>query len=376
MSNNKANNVRPFTDFMFRKASVGRIPLSGTFELSPVCNFSCRMCYVRKNADEVKHDPRGAAKLDEWLRIAREACDKGMLFVLLTGGEPLLWPDFWVLYEELIKMGLLVSINTNGSLIDEAAIERFRKYPPRRINITLYGANDATYETLCGAKGMFSKAETAIDRLRESRIPVKLNCSLTPLNAADLEEMVTFAKKRELILDVTTYMFPPVRRDESMIGKNERFTAAEAAAYKLKTFQLQFGQERYKQYLENILAGSISPPGLDEYCVDPIDGKITCRAGRSCFWVTWDGYLTPCGMMNEPKVDVREEALSECWNKLVEISETIRLSGICGKCPDKDVCHACAAMASAETGSFAEIPKYLCETVASMKSIARMELKR
>lgn len=109
----------PLTKFLFHKASGQLLPLSGTFELSPVCNFSCRMCYVRKTPQEVAAHPRAMLTLERWLELARQAREQGMLYLLLTGGEPFLWPDFWPLYEQLIDMGFLISINTNGSLIDE-----------------------------------------------------------------------------------------------------------------------------------------------------------------------------------------------------------------------------------------------------------------
>ena len=143
----------PLTRYMFSKASGKRIPISGTFELSPVCNFSCRMCYVRKTPAEIEEHDRPMMTADRWLSIAAEARNAGMLYLLLTGGEPFLWPDFWSLYEELIRMGFLISINTNGSLIDEEAVERLKEMPPTRINITMYGADDDTYEALCRTKG-------------------------------------------------------------------------------------------------------------------------------------------------------------------------------------------------------------------------------
>lgn len=115
------------TDMIYSKAAGMKIPISGTFELSPICNFTCKMCYVRKTQREVDLHLRPMVTLEQWLRIAKEASDAGMLFLLITGGEPFLWPDFWKLYEELIKMGFLISINTNGSLIDDNAIEYLTK---------------------------------------------------------------------------------------------------------------------------------------------------------------------------------------------------------------------------------------------------------
>lgn len=364
----------PVTEYMFYKAGQKGIPLSGTFELTPVCNFSCRMCYVRKSAEEVQQCERGLRTKEQWLELARQARDAGMLHLLLTGGEPTIYPDFWELYEELSHMGLILSINTNGSMLDEKAIAILVDRPPRSVNITLYGANDETYERLCQAKGMFAKVDRTITALKDAGIQVKLNCSLTPWNADDLEAMVAYAEERELILDIVTYMFPPLRRDEASIGENDRFTPEEAARYRLKAYRLQYGEEEYEAFLRKIQEGSVPPPGLEEGCVDLLDGQIRCRAGKSSFWATWDGWMTACGMTIEPKVDMKDGSFADCWEQLKRVFGEVAVSGICHSCKNQQLCHACAAMAQTETGSFSGIPTYLCRQVQEMKRIANETL--
>ena len=364
----------PLTNYLLTKASGLKIPMSGTFELSPVCNFACRMCYVRKSPREVAEHSRPIPTLERWLELAEQAREEGLLYLLLTGGEPFLWPDFWTLYEKLIGMGFLVTVNSNGSLIDRDAVERLARMRPVRINITLYGASDETYESLCGVRGVFSRVDRAITDLREAGISVKLNCSLTPRNASDLEAMNQYAVQRGLILETNTYMFPPLRRDAALVGQNERFTPEQAAYYHLKRYRLQYGEKTYRQFLEKAAAGLAEPLGLDESCVDPADGRIRCRAGKAAFWVTWDGYLTPCGMMPEPRVDLNSASFGEAWRQLTEESGKLALSGVCAQCPDRDLCHSCAAMAMAETGTASGIPRYLCRMAAAVRDMARAEL--
>lgn len=364
------------SDRLFSKAARNKIPLSGTFELSPICNFSCRMCYVRKTAEEVRNQERQILSAEKWLEIAEAAGREGMLYLLLTGGEPFLYPDFWYLYEELNRMGFIISINTNGSLIDEAAVERLLQRPPMKINVTLYGATDNTYEALCGVRGVFSRVDRAITMLREAGIAVKLNGALTPDNICDLEACVRYAQERGLIYETNTYMFPPVRRDPSMAGVNRRFTPEEAARYNLESYRLLYGEEAYRQRLEAIENGSIPPPGLDENCIDPVDGKVRCRAGKASFWITWDGWMTPCGMMPEPRVDVTGGSFVQQWTELVEISGKLRLSGLCSTCLNQQICHSCAAMAAAETGTTEKVPVYLCEMVNEMKKYAKLQLEQ
>ena len=106
------------TEYLHRKASASRIPLSGTFELTPVCNMNCRMCYVRMSHQQ-QQAIRPLRSAAEWLSLAEEAKKHGLLYLLLTGGEPFLHPEFRQILTGLQKMGFVISINSNGTLIDE-----------------------------------------------------------------------------------------------------------------------------------------------------------------------------------------------------------------------------------------------------------------
>lgn len=364
------------TDYLFHKAGRRHIPFSGTFEVSPLCNFDCRMCYVKQTPGDLARAERGLMSPRWWNSIARQARDAGMLYALITGGEPLLWEGFWDLYETMADLGVLVSVNTNGSLLDEEAVCRFRRRPPKRVNITLYGAGDDTYRRLCGPGQMFDRVDRNIRALRAAGIPVKIHCSLTPDNVHDLEAIVAYAREQELPLAATSYMFPPVRRDPSMAGQNNRFTPEEAARYRLRAMELQCSREHYLSYLEQLCRGNLEPPGLDEGCVDPLDGKIRCRAGTAAFWITWDGFMTPCGMMPEPRTDLSEGDFSAGWQELTRLAAQVRLSGACEGCANREICHPCGAMALAETGSLTGIPTYLCRMARQMQCIARDTLNQ
>ena len=369
MSNINNRKKIELTELLFRKASQLRIPLSGTFELSPICNFSCPMCYVRKTREEVEKSIRGAFKKEEWLEIARQAKDAGMLYLLLTGGEPFLWDGFWELYEELAQMGFVISINTNGYLVDEVVVARLKKIPPLKMNITLYGASDETYQNMCGMENGFTRVSRAITLLKEAGILVKLNCSLTPENVQDTEKIVAYAKERDIALQVATYMFPPVRRNPEQIGCNERFTPEEAAKAHLTYYRACHGEQQYEAYMRAIIKNK-EPQDLPE----DFACKMKCRAGKAAFWITWDGWMTPCGMMSEPKVDIRKKPFVDAWKEIVELSNEIKVASACSTCEKKEICHACAAMAYAETGTFHEVPKYLCETANALQIEAKNSL--
>ena len=113
------------SSYLHARACRSGTPLAGNFELTARCNFNCKMCYVHLTAEEQQRRGRELTA-DEWLAIAQEARSRGMLFLLLTGGEPLIRKDFRYLLTELKKMGLLVSVNSNGSLIDRDWLDFFR----------------------------------------------------------------------------------------------------------------------------------------------------------------------------------------------------------------------------------------------------------
>ena len=52
-----------------------------------------------------------------------------------------------------------------------------------------------------------------------------------------------------------------------------------------------------------------------------------------------DGWLTPCGMMPEPKADLTNRSFSEAWKDLTAASDAIKMSGVCDKCANRNICH-------------------------------------
>ena len=343
--------------YLHSKGTRLGLPISGTFELTPRCNFNCKMCYVHLSEEEQRR--RGnELSADEWLAIAEKARDAGMVFLLLTGGEPLVRQDFRRLLVELKKMGLMVSINTNGSLINEDWLEFFKSEPPSRFNITLYGAGNEAYERLCG-RPAFDRVINNIRALKEIGADVKLNVSLTQYNAAGMAKIYEIAEELETPMQLATYMFPPLRRSNDFIGKNDRFTAKEAAHYSVEWDKLRFDSEQFEKRAEAIRKGLCIP--AEDACDGTPGEGVMCRAGRSSFWINWQGMMTPCGMMTEPAVSVPELGFDEAWAQTKSATAAIRLPSECVSCKYKNSCHACAAMCVTETGKFDGRPDYVCE---------------
>lgn len=196
--------------YVFQRAAVNHIPVSGTFELTPRCNLSCEMCYIRMSAAEEAAMGQELTA-DEWLSLGRQAVDAGMVYLLLTGGEPLLRPDFAEIYSGLAKMGIMLTLNTNGTLINEYIVQCMEHNPPEKVNVTLYGASGDTYQKVCGNANGYKAALQGIGLLKEAKIPVCINTTYTRHNASDMEYIVSFAKENGIPVRMTSYLFPPLR---------------------------------------------------------------------------------------------------------------------------------------------------------------------
>lgn len=348
------------SSYLSSMASKNNIPIHGTFELSPICNMDCKMCYVKMTPNQVKSIGR-LKTVEEWLELARIAKEQGMLFLLLTGGEPFLYKGFKELYTELKKMGFLITINSNATMIDRETADWLIENPPSRINISLYGGSNETYERLCNNPKGFTQVTNAIKYLKEGGIDIKLNATITPYNVCDLEEIYKFAENNQLYVQATSYMFPPTRRDNDLVGQGDRFNPKDAAKINLNIDRLRFSDEIFNKRINNIKNGVKNKEILDNDC-DALQGdEMNCRAGRCSFWITWDGKMTPCGMMNYPNAYPFEDGFTQSWNKIVEDVNNIRLYSGCKTCKLKSSCSICAAMLETETGSFDKRPEYVCE---------------
>lgn len=370
------------TEYLHIKASRLGIPLNGTFELTPLCNMNCRMCYVRMDRKQ-QEAVRPLRTAEEWLVLGEEAKERGMTYLLLTGGEPFMRPDFRQIMQGLHRMGFVLSINSNGTMINEETVEWLKETPPVRINITLYGASDETYGRLCQNPRGFTQVTKAIHLLKEAGILVKLNCSVTPYNAEDLEQIFSFAEKEKLVVQATSYMFPPLRRDASKVGWNDRFSAEESARQEAWINVYQNGREAYLKYMESeemaALSGDIEEDCMmvgeedrDEDTHEKEGDRIRCRAGKCSFWVTWDGRFLPCGMLpGENALNVFEAGFDAAWEQTQAEAAAIRLPVRCSTCSLKDKCRACAAMVYTESGNYHDVPLYRCQMAHAYEGACR-----
>ncbi len=351
-------------DYLYHKASVAKIPLGGTFELSPICNFACKMCYVRKTMESIQKEGKSLRTAAEWIALARECKEAGMLYLLLTGGEPFLYPNFRYLYEALHDMGIIISINTNGTMIDKETLSWLKDHAPARVNITLYGASPETYGRICGNPSGYQRTIDAILALKEVGIPVSINASMIPENKEDMQDIIQFGKTHDIVVRVGTYMFPPVRRKAERT--DSRMKPEEAGRLNVLKQYYMLDEDKFISTGESCLKSCYGCTDERTDTWGDNGEEMRCRAGRSTFWVDWEGKMTACGIMDFPVVKYPfDEKFSDCWMDLTERVRTSTVLKGCKNCNKKEICHPCAAIIYAETGDVNSKAEYLCKMADS-----------
>lgn len=337
---------------MLRRASAAQRPITGTLELLPICNMNCDMCYIRLSRTEMEKKGR-MRTADEWISMGEEMERAGVLFLLLTGGEPLLFPDFRRLYLSLKERGMILTVNTNGTLIDADWAAFFGENKPRRINITLYGADDRAYETLCHYPGGFEKTVQGIRLLKERGVDVKINGSVTKSNRNDMEKIYAIGRELGAPVHMDTYMLPGIHERKLPFEAQSRLEPEEAAAAEMEMLRNEMNPEDLRMYVQQMLL-QIKKEG------NVYSEGITCMAGNCSFAVNWQGEMRPCVTLEEPSVPVFETGFESAWQQISEKVKAYRVNEKCRQCRLRPVCKTCVASARLETGEYDGLPEYLC----------------
>lgn len=328
-------------------AKQSMTPFGGTFELTARCNFNCKMCYVHLTNEEANALGTELSN-EEWLRIAREARDLGLLYVTLTGGEIFTRPKFKELYLELHKMGFLIALQSNGYLIDEKVMEWLSKYPPYRIRFTLYGTSNETYEAVTGIKDGFTKVDHAIDLILQSGIPFHMVGTIIKENERDLEEMYRYSHKKGVYFSHTYGVVPSVRGAKADV-KGSRIDPVSPDLLEKVSKDVK---KVYGWYYHQSSA-------LDD-----------CGGYRCSFWVTWDGKLSQCAFMSKYVVDVHNIPFLEAWVSLNQkLVQNIRVPDKCKTCKYSGFCRRCPGKLEAEHGDPNTVSDEYCRTAEIFYSI-------
>jgi len=329
-------------------------------ELTARCPFNRRHCYINlpmgdKNAIEKE------LSAEEITHTAREAVHRGALWCLLTGGEPLLHRNFPEIYINLKKMGLLVSVFTNAALITDKHIQLFKKYPPRDIEVTVYGATKKTFEKVTRKPGSFEAFQRGLSLLLKNNIKVRLKAMALKSNYQELPQIAEFCRKAtkdyfrfDPFLHLRFDRDPEKNKDI----KQERLSPEQIAHLELSD------PERFDS-LKKECGRLVS----EDFKKTAHHYLFSCGAGVSSFTLGFDGYFRLCSSLYHPDLmyDLRKGTFQEAWERFVPsvrnlTSDKKIFLENCRTCPIINLCLWCPAHSYLEKGVLDEPVTYFCRT--------------
>ena len=341
-------------------AARRHVPLFATFELTARCSLKCKMCYVAMDAAQVKRKGRELTA-EEWISLGRQTIDAGSLYLLITGGEPLLRPDFPEIYSELCKMGFIVTMNTNATLMNDKYFDLFSKYPPTAVAVTLYGASPETYEKVCGSAAGFEQTLRGLEMFSELPTYLEVRTTFIKDNMHELDAIRAISKR-----------FTDRYAINYMVFGSDRVDASGAAQCRMSPSQCMDLVDENVKYYNNIGEDERPPvdPELEEYFkslspdrdlgLDIPPAIISCMAAKSMYMISWDGKMVPCGTFSHPYTLPLEEGFLPAWNRLPTLFEDIKHPKVCYDCELLDSCPNCPGYMQADTGDFEKVSEYLC----------------
>lgn len=330
------------------------------WELTACCNLRCRHCrggaQAAADADELS--------TDELLKAARDMRAAGDPILILTGGEPLVRPDFFTVATACAGLFSRVALATNGTLVNAETARRIVASGMQRVSISLDGADAATHDRFRGQAGSFAAALDGYDALRRAGMSLQVNATVTRHNENQLEDLLQLALHRGAAAFHLFMLVPvgcgaeiaaadrlgPARFEEILHWLFERSLELRGTLQIKATCAPQY----YRIMHEVSQARGVPTPGGGHGMHAVTRG---CLAGSSVCFVSRRGDVQPCGYLPLRVGNVRHQAFADIWRE-AEVFKALRdperLKGKCGICGYRRLCQGCRARAYAVTGDFLE----------------------
>jgi radical SAM protein with 4Fe4S-binding SPASM domain len=284
----------------------------------------------------------------------------GALWCLVTGGEPLLRDDFLEIYPYLKKKGLLVTVFTNATLVSKEHIDLLKRFPPRDIEVSVYGVSPDTYERITRRPGSFAAFQQGLGLLLESGLNVRLKAMIMRSNVHEQHEIAQFCRQRtrdfyrfDPFLHLR-YDRDPARNKEIL---SERLTPQEIVF--LEHSDLERFQALQEKCRKAVKSNRSSMAGGELFL---------CGAGKASYSISSDGVFRLCPSLWHPDCvyDLRGGSLTYAWRDFVPRVRALRSEReeylrSCSRCDLIDLCMWCPAYAYLETGRLDAPVGYFCE---------------
>jgi MoaA/NifB/PqqE/SkfB family radical SAM enzyme len=321
-------------------ALLPRIPLRGTLDLTYRCDNDCRHCWLRlpPGSPEAERE----LSFEEIRRLVDEARSMGCREWNISGGEPMLRPDFPEIFEEVAGKSAWYTLNTNGTLITPR-IARLLRRPGTKL-VALYGATAAVHDAVTRSAGSFEALERGVARLKEAGASFTVQVVPMRTNIHEYEAMIRLAETWSPGWRLgATWLYLSASGDPASNRDilSERLDPARVA----ELDGASTGPSLRAEDAEALKCGAAAAGGL----------YAGCLAGRRDFHVDPYGGMSFCGFVKDPalRFDLRTSSFAEIWDRRLPLlaaaaSPTGAYDAQCGACDLRSDCKWCPVFAYLE----------------------------
>jgi SynChlorMet cassette radical SAM/SPASM protein ScmF len=329
--------------------------------LTEGCNLACRHCWLSPPHEGVvpSHAMLPVALFE---KVVDQAVPLGLAAVKLTGGEPLLHPDFTGMLRIAHNRGLRVLIETNGVLCTAAIANRIAELDNPSVSVSLDSPDPAVHDSFRGVAGSHAAAVAALRLLVERSVSLQVVMSLTKANAHQVDAMVEFVEH----IGATSLKF-------NIVQPAGRGASLERARGCLEVAELiEIGRVVDRYLNNNLSAGIVFDYPAAFRPLSRLVQRDGCGAcGIMCIMgLTAKGQYALCGIGSYVEElnfgDARTESLEKIWRDnplLRELRAGMpgRLQGVCGRCLMRESClGSCVAQNFLQSGSL-WAPFWFCQ---------------
>lgn len=327
-----------YSSLVFKECKKREVPFFACFELTPFCNFSCNMCYIRLSREQARLQG-SMLSTDQWIQLAEEAKKMGTLTLEITGGEACTRKDFKELYKSFAKMGFLINLRTNGYLLSGELVDLLKQYRPRSIGITIYGASDETYNKICGVSDGFTVVIKNILALKREGFDINLTMTVTRDNTNDTKKIKEWANSNGFNIQFYGGLFTPIRGAKRSI---DHLRIENDYSYCFENTNIEFEP----RIIQN-----------RQFYMSPF---WMCNGFGAMFCISWDGRVTLCNSMTEIWKDPFANGLCNAYHSLYKDLKNVQRPEKCQSCQYIDYCGACPTRIISETGNLNVVSEKIC----------------
>lgn len=344
---------------LFQKARNENRILVLTLEMTVRCNNNCSHCYINAQACDTSARQKELT-LEQIKAIIDESVKLGVVWLTLTGGEPMLREDFFDIYAYARRSGLLVSVFTNATMITSQHVKLFKQYPPRDLEITVYGVTQETYERVTRAPGSYKAFMRGLNLLLDNGVGIRLKATVLHSNIHEMREISEFCRSKTkdyFRFDPFLFLRQDSNSEKNLEIKSQRLLPDEIA-------ELEKRDQKRLIALQKICSEAVKSD--NEHMQK--ERFFRCTIGNGRLYVGHDGTIKLCLLLSHPLCarNIKNNTLENAWKELLSIVRNMRPdkgngSAKCWECPLLKLCPWCPAIAYFETGALDQPIEYFCK---------------